>query len=251
VTRKLAVIAVCWASTVLAQDASKKDAELTDAKEILKRADAAAKGVKVIKYHATAKGVGADEARMPAVEGSAIFGGWVGLGPAKYRYEVKVKRPGSSDVVEYVAGSDGDIVYLIDSAKKTVYADIDPAVLGSNGRPIRSILVGKIVNPDAFKDELKAEKVELKGTTKVGDHECYEVLVNYGEDAGEGLWALSKTDFLPRRVERTFPQANGEKGGRLVTLTNVVVNPKPPLDGVDPFTLVVPAGFKKTDEFAP
>lgn len=244
-------LAVLLTSIAFAQDAPKKEADLSDAKEILKRADAAAKAIRVIKYTAVAKGLGADEPRRPTVTGSAIFGGWVGNGPAKYRFEVKAQKPGATDAAEYVAGTDGDIVYLIDSSAKTVYADIDPAVLGSNGRFARSILVGKIVDPDAFKDELAAEKAELKGTVSIEGHDCYQVSVDFGADRGEVIWYLSKTDFIPRKTERIFPGPNGEKGGRQVTLTNVVVNPRPPADDTDPFALVVPEGFKTTDDFAP
>jgi len=244
-------LALLLSSIAFAQDAPKKEADLTDGKEILKRADAAAKAVRVIKYTAVAKGLGADEPRRPTVEGSAIFGGWLSGGPAKYRFDVKVKKPGATDVSEYTAGTDGEIVYLVDSSAKTVYADMDPAVLGGSGRFARSILVGKIVDPDAFKDELAAEKVELKGTISVEGHDCYQVNVDFGPDRGEVIWYLSKSDFLPRKTERIFPQPNGEKGGRTVTLSNVVANPKPPADGTDPFALVVPEGFKKTDDFAP
>lgn len=232
-------------------DATKKEADLTDAKEILKRAAAAAKAVRVIKYNAVAKGYGADEPKRPTVEGSAMFGGWLGNGPAKYRFEVKSTKPGATESTEYIAGTDGEIVYLVDKAAKMVYADIDPAVLGSNGRVTRSILVGKIVDPDAFKDELAAEKVELKGVVSVEGHDCYQINVDFGSERGEAVWYLSKTDFIPRKTERIFPQDGGQKGGRVVTLSNVVVNPRPPTDDVDPFAVVVPEGFKKTDDFAP
>lgn len=249
-TFRLAVcLSIC--SIAFAEDAPKKGADLTDAKEILKRADAAAKAVKVIKYSAVAKGLGADEARRPTVTGTAIFGGWISGGPAKYRFDVKVQKPGATDAVDYIAGTDGEIVYLVDSTAKTVYADMDPAVLGSNGRFARAILLGKIVDPDAFKDELAAEKAELKGTISVEGHDCYQVSVDFGPDRGEVSWYISKSDFIPRKSERVFPGPNGEKGGRVVTLSNVVINPKPPTDGVDPFAVVVPEGFKKTDDFAP
>ncbi len=244
----MAVVSLWVVSSVVSQTAGGTGSELSDAMEILRRADAACKTVKIVRYKASAQGLGADEARMPKVEGTAVFGGWVNNAPERFRYDAKVQKPGSSETQEYSAGSDGNLVYLIDPQKKTVYADMDPAVLGSAARPLRSILVGKIVNPEAFKDELKAEKVELKGTTKVGDEECYDVFVSYGQDNGEGVWSISKKDFLPRRVERSFPRPDGGKGGRLVTLTDLVVNPK--IEG-DPFKLVVPQGFSKTDEFAP
>ncbi len=243
------VLGLCLVfASAAAQDAGKKDGELTDAMEILKKADAAAKAIKVVQYKAVAKGLGADEARLPTVEGTAIMSGWLGFGPEKYFYDVKVQRPGSADAAEYSAGSDGNLVFFVDPSKKTAYEDIDPAVLGSNARVIASIAVRKLLNPEAFADEMKAEKVELKGTAKIGDQECYEVHVHYGKDAGDGAWFLAKKDFLPRRVERTFPTQGGEMGGRQTTLSDLVVNPALEKDA---FKLKLPEGFTKTDDFAP
>ena len=235
-------------STAAAQEAVKKDGKLTDALEIIKKADAAAKELKVVQYKAVTKGLGADEARLPTVEGTVVMSGWLGFGPEKYRYEVKVQRPGSSEIAEYSAGSDGNLVFLIDPSKKIAYQDIDPAVLGSNARVIASIAVRKLLNPEAFADEIKAEKVELKGSAKIADQDCYEVHVSYGGDFGDGVWFFSKKDFLPRRLERTFPSQGGATGGRQTTLTDLVVSPK--LDK-DPFKLTLPEGFTKTDDFAP
>lgn len=235
-------------SSAAAQVATKKDGELTDGMEILKKADAAIKSVRLVQYKAAARGLGVDETRSPTTEGRAVLSGWQNLGPAKYRYEVKVRPPKSEDVQEYTAGSDGDITYLIDPAKKMVYADMDPAVLGSAGRMVRAISVGKLVNPEGFADELKAEKIELKGSTKVEEIDCYEVQITLGGDRGESTWAIAKTDFLPRRIVRTFPRPNGEKGGREVVLTDVKINSNP---DKDPFALTVPEGFTKTDDFAP
>lgn len=239
---------VLWTAACFGQTAPPKSAELTDPRAILQKADAAVKQVKIAQYKATAKGLGADEARMPLTEGTAVLSGWQNLAPAKYRYEVKVKRSGSEEVTEYIAGCDGDITYLIDPAKKMVYADMDPAVLGSASRTVRGVSVGKLVNPDGFADELKADKIELKGSTTVGGVDCYEIAIDFGEDGGEGVWAIGKADFLPRRTTRTFPRPGGEKGGRELTLTDLVVNGK---TDKDPFALTVPEGFSKTDEFAP
>jgi len=235
-------------SSAVGQDAGKKDGEFIDGLEILKRADAAAKAVKSIQYKAAAKGLGADEARLPKVEGKVLMSGWENSSPQMFRYEVKVQRPGSSEITEYTAGSDGDTVYLVDPSKKIAYEDIDPAVMGSNARVIGSVAVRKLLNPDAFADEIKAEKVELKGVSKVGDQECYEVLVHYGKDGGDGVWFFSKKDFIPRRLDRIIPTRSGEQGGRQTILTDLVVNPK--IDN-NAFKLTLPEGFTKTDEFAP
>ena len=247
IRRSLCVL-LTLVGVVAAQNAPKKEAELSDPREILQKADAAVKHIKVVQYKATAKGLGADEARMPATEGTAVLSGWQNLSPAKYRYEVKVKRPGSEEVTEYIAGCDGDVTYLIDPAKKMVYADMDPAVLGSASRAVRGVSVGKLVNPDGFADELKAEKMELKGSATVGGVDCYEIAIDFGKDVGEAIWAISKSDFLPRRTVRTAPRPGGEKGGRELTMTDLVVNPKA---DKNPFALTVPEGFTKTDEFAP
>jgi len=241
-------LALLLLSSAVAQDAGKKDEELTSGLEILKKADAAVKSLRLVQYKATARGLGADEARSPIAEGKAVLSGWQNLGPAKYRYEVKVKRPGSDEATEYTAGCDGDNTYLIDPGKKIVYVDMDPAVLGSAARLVRTISVGKLVNPEGFADELKAEKIELNGSTKVDDLDCYQVHVTYGAESGDGTWSIAKTDFLPRRIIRNFPRPNGEKGGREVVLADVKTNP--PLDK-DPFLLIVPEGYTKTDEFAP
>jgi hypothetical protein len=221
--------------------------DLTDARQVLLKADAAVKGVQVAHYQAKARGVGVDEARMPASEGTALLSGWQSLAPLRYRYSVKLKRAGSEEVTEYIAGSDGDVTYLIDPAKKMVYADMDPAVLGSAARQVRGISLGKLVNPDGFADELKAEKLELKGSTKVEGVDCYEILVTLGEN-NEVTWWIAKSDFLPRRTLRSVQRPNGERGGRELTVSNLVVNS--PNERYS-FALVVPEGFTKTDEFAP
>lgn len=235
-------------ASAVAQDAGKKEGELIDGLEILKKADEAAKSLKAVQYKAAAKGLGTDEARLPKVEGTAIMSGWVNSAPQQYRYEVKVQRSGSSEIEEYSAGSDGNTVYLVDPSRKIAYEDIDPAVLGSNARVVNSVAVRKLLNPEAFADEIKAEKVELKGAATVGDQDCYEVHVHYGKDAGDGVWLFSKTDFLPRRIDRTFPARNGGMRGRQMILTDLVINPK--LDK-DHFKLTLPEGFTKTDDFAP
>src|SRR3989304_9814773 len=126
------------------------------------------------------------------VEGTAVMSGWLNSAPQKFRYEVKVQRSGSTEILEYTAGSDGNMVYLVDPSKKIAYEDIDPAVLGSNARVVGSVAVRKLLNPQAFADEIKAEKVEFKGVSKIGDQDCYEVHVHYGKEGGDGVWFFSK-----------------------------------------------------------
>jgi hypothetical protein len=242
------VMGLLIVSTAYAQEGVKKEGDLTDPVEILKKADAATKQIKAVQYKASAKATGFLATNLQSVEGSVTLSGWSGNAPEKFRYEGKFQKPGSSDVEGVAAGSDGKAFYLVDAAKKMAYEDIDPAVVGPRGRVIRALTMAEFVHPEAFGDEIKAEKSELKGTTKVGDHDCYEIHVKYSGGAGEAVWFFSKKDFLPRRVDRLATNPAGEKGTRELIVTELTVNPKL---SDDSFKLVLPEGYTKTDEFAP
>lgn len=230
------------------QDKGKPTGELTDPLEILKKVDAAAKAVKAVKYKATFKGTGNTASRAPEVEGTVTFVGWAGGRPEKYRIDAKVKRPGSSDVTELTVGGDGDEFYVIDHKNKKAYVDIDPAVIGTMGRPAFALLTTEYVHPTPFTDEINGDKQELKGSKKIGGEDCYEVHVIYAGGRGKAVWHFSKKDFLPRARLDLFTTPGGEKGGRQRILTDVVVDPK--LDK-DVFKFKLPEGYTKTDDFAP
>jgi len=102
----------------------------------------------------------------------------------KFRVESKVTRPGEPEPIEVIAGSDGNIVYLVDSKDKKVHADMDPAVLGAKMRFTRQSMMTYFANPEAFADEKKSESKELKGPTKVGDEECNELHIGRAGNAG-------------------------------------------------------------------
>jgi len=237
-----------FAALAAGQDPAKKSADLTDPVEILKKADAACKAVAFIQYTSSVKGEGAGEKFFPNASGTVVVKGRNKDGPAQYRYEAKVQRPGSSDVSEITVGSDGKTYYLIDAKEKKVYEDVDPAVVGTAGRGARALGMAEYVHPEPFSDEINGKKQELKGTTKVGDEDCYEVNVEYGQAGVEATWFFSKKDFLPRRVDRRFQTPTGEKGGTQLIVTKLTVDPK---IEKDPFKLVVPEGFTKIDDFAP
>ena len=149
---------------------------------------------------------------------------------------------------EITVGSDGKTYFLIDAKAKKVYEDIDPAVVGTAGRSVGLLTMPEYVHPEPFSDEIKGAKQELKGSTKVGDEDCYEVHVTYTEGGQEATWFFSKKDFLPRRVDRFRQMPTGEKGSSQLIVTKLTVDPK--LDK-DPFKLIVPEGFTKIDDFAP
>lgn len=228
-------------------EAANEPIKQPEALEILRKADAATKALKFVKYTATFKGTGAAASRAPQVEGSAVLAGESRSGLDKFFFQVKATRPGSSDVREFTAGSDGDVSFLIDPRAKKAYEDIDPAVLGSDGRLAQSLAMREFTHPTPFSDEINGESAILKGTTKIGDEECYEIHIKYAA-AQRAKWFFSKRDYLPRAVERIFPSQDGAARGTLLTLTNLVTNPK---FDKDPFKLVLPEGFEKTDDFAP
>jgi outer membrane lipoprotein-sorting protein len=176
-----------------------------------------------------------------------ILKGRTNSGAAQYRYEAKLKLPGSTDENDITMGSDGKTYFLIDAKAKKVYEDIDPAVVGAAAR-VRALNMGEYLHPEPFSDEINGKKQELKGTTKVGDEDCYEVHVEYSQAGLEATWFFSKKDFLPWRVDRFRQMPTGEKGETQLIVTKLAVDPK--LDK-DFFKLVVPEGFTKIDDFAP
>ena len=124
---------------------------------------------------------------------------------------------------------------------------MDPAVLGTRGSDVRRIFIA----PDAFENALKSEELELKGEITIGGEPCYEIhaKVDAGPQQAE-VWAVSIKDFYPRNVKRMYkmPDYGDEIGTTELTITELTINPNL---GDNPFRPVVPAGFTKTDEFAP
>lgn len=227
---------------------AKDDPKHQEAVEILKKVDAATKAVKLVSYSATSKGTGWVATRLPTVEGQVVMSGEKSESAlSKMRISCKVQAPESSETRTLTAGYDGEEFYLIDDAKKMVYADLDPQVMGSDGRIIQSLVMREFSHPTPFSDEINSVKAEIQGTEKIGDEECWQIHVLYRPTL-EAIWYFSKKDHLPRRVDRVNTNASGEKGAAQLTLTDLKVDPKFP---EDPYKLVVPEGYEKTDEFAP
>lgn len=227
-----------------------KGGKLTDAVEILKKADEACKPVKSIKYTAAGEGLFGDAEKQPKVSGTIISMPPVEKKPAMFRASVKVQKPGSTDVDEVTAGCDGDLFYVIDHKNKKVYQDVDPAVFGSFRRQIHAIRMAEFGHESPFGDEIGGKVKELVGVEKVGDEECYHIHVEYSVQEGLATdWWISTKDFLPRRADRVqTDSASGNKGGGKMVLTGLEINPKAEEKS---FALVVPEGYTKVDDFAP
>ncbi len=155
--------------------------------------------------------------------------------------------PDSDETIEVLAGSNGDLFYLIDPATKMVYADIDEAVLGSRTRDPRRVLLHEFVAKEPLAEDLKAHKIELEDKTKVGNETCYRVHITRSEPP-EVIWYLSTKDLLPRRIDRLYKNPEGKVGSTQLALTDLVAEPT---CNTALFELTVPQGFTQTDEFAP
>ena len=237
------LVSVLLVGGVLAEEPEK-----IEALDILKKADAATKDVKLVRYYAVHEVTGWLTSRMVSGQGTAVIGGKCTRRPKQYCYDVKFQLPDSEATRTVTVGSDGKLYWLIDPSEELVYSAENERVAGSDAIDARTIAMTEFCHPNPFQDEINGDKAELKGTTKIGDEECYEIHVVYANSQGEATWFFSKNDFLPRRVDRFITGPSGDKGVSKLTLTNLVVDPKSP---EDPFKLVVPEGYGKSDKFMP
>lgn len=258
-TFSLVALTIAAAMTAAAQDAKPQDAktqetkaqdakpgELKDPVEILKKADAATLAVKSVRYKARFSGTGAAESRVPRIEGVAVLAGDKGDNPTRFMFEAEIRPPGSDDALKVKAGGDGSDFWVINEKEKKVHTDIDPDVLGRATVLLRFFTMREFTHPKPFSDEINGEKQELRGKTKIGGEECYEVHVTYQGMAQEAVWYFSTRDFLPRRVDRI--SSSGQGGDRFesrLELTELAVDPS---FVKDPFKLDMPEGYEKTDE---
>jgi hypothetical protein len=224
--------------------------DLTDATEILKKADAAALKVKSVTYDVTFDGIGAAKRQTGKFSGTCTIDGWVEEGghPKRFHGRIKGTRPGSSKVHDIEAGSDGEMFFLVDHANKKAYEDVDYAVMGSAVPMLLAGLMAEFTLPRPFFDEINANKKELRGSKVVGGEDCYEIHVVYPDQRGQAEWCISKKDFLPRSRVDVCRTPDGQEAGRRQVLTRLVVDPK--LDDGS-FKLNLPKGYEQIDDFAP
>lgn len=237
-------------SGAMAQDAGTKSGEPTDGRKILKKAAEAVKAVKLVGYEAEYSSTGWVKPYVADVRGKVVVGDQSKWKLDRFRCEVTLKLPDSEESLEYRAGSDGEMFFLVDSKTKTVYADMDSAVLGSQGRNIMRVLLPQFGAPDPFKEELEAKTIELKEEETVHGEPCYHVYIK-PEAPPEQDWFFSKRDLLPRKVVRSYinqQDPKAEKGTTQLVITDLEANLRV---ADDPFKVNVPKGYTKTDEFAP
>lgn len=222
---------------------------LTNAGEVLKRADTATKNLKSIRYRCEHKASGALETRLPPVKGTVVMAGDKNeLGLAKFRIEVRTQPPGAKNASDVTVVSDGREFLFVDTDTRTLHAGARIDILGPRGNSALFGVMRELFLPEPFKDELVARKLEFRGTEKIGNEECYKIHVLYTDEASECTWWFSCNDFLPRRVERTIDMGNRQLGVSDLILTDVAVDPKF-VD--DPFRLLISEDFIRSPEPAP
>jgi outer membrane lipoprotein-sorting protein len=242
-------LGIVLAAPAFASDEEKKaGGDLTDAVEILKKMDAAAKAVNSVSYDVEFDATGDATKFVPTGKGSVLMSGWSGRLPEKFRIEVEAKKSGAEETRKLTGGSDGENYFLIDHAAKTAYEDIDPNVMGAGGQLLFAAMMIEFVHETPFTDEINGKNQELKGSEKIGDVDCYVVYLEYATAPQKATWYIGKQDFLPRRRIDHFDRQDMGKGDVRKTITKLVVDPKPEEDA---FKLKLPEGFKKSDDFAP
>lgn len=256
-TRAVVAVLICTAALASPAAAQQPPAttapvagpRLNNANEILKRADAATKNLKSIRYRCEHKASGALENRLPPVKGTVVMAGEKNeLGLAKFRIEARTQPPGAKNASDVTVVSDGREYLFVDVNTRTLHAGAKIEVLGPRGNSVLFGVMHELFLPDPFKDELAARKLEFRGTEKIGGEDCYKIHVLYTDEASESTWWFSCNDFLPRRVERTINLGNNEIGVSDLILTDVAVDPKF-VD--DPFRLMITEDFIRSPEPAP
>ena len=228
------------------KDAATRPATHEQAVEFLKKVDAATKAVESVSY----KGRYArmrDGQPIVVIEGTAYIAGEFTNAFTIYRFDAAIHRENSEEVQKFTVGSNGEEYFLVDHQTKKVHVDVDPAVIGTDGRAAQVIGMIEFVHPTPFGDEIRAESCEMKETAVIGGEPCQAIHVVYaGRVRQQATWYFSKKDFLPRRVHRILDRRERQISTRQ-TVSDLVVGPKIDKKELAPF---VPEGFTKTDEFA-
>lgn len=231
-----------------AAPAAKVDApKVADPKAFLGEVIKALGSAKVVSYEVDYVVTGWFGFFLPNIKGTVIMGKDTDLKSQRFQSNLTVEPVGSSEKTTLAAGADGSHYWVVDEVTKTVHVDMDPAVVGKNRWGIEFAMVKEFAAPDPFAEILKEGEIKVEGMTKVGDIECVSLRLR-SPNQPEALWEFAMADHLPRRI--TFAQTNekGDEGRAVMTLNKLTVNPT---FAKEPFTLVVPEGYKKTDEFAP
>jgi hypothetical protein len=216
--------------------------------EIVKRSAEAMAKLRTVSYDIEYKVTGFFSFFLPNVSGKVVLGKESSDGAKRFACKMTMRKGDSAEATEIVAGADGTTYYLIDHPARLVHADIDPQVLGKRREAVDVAITREFGMARPFEDVLKNGEIRYEREETVDGHECHVLNFQSSPMAPAMDWYISKTDFLPRRMRFAMKDPQGGEGAGEATLLNLTVNPK--LDK-DPFSLVVPDGYRRTDDFAP
>lgn len=244
------VIAVCAGALLLSISSASADdkPKLPDATEILKRAESALKGAKVVRCRFTREGLHDDAEKTPKASGTVVMSGFSRNFVEKFRLEATLDKAGEAEKAKLTAGADGEVFYLFDYKDKKVYADMDPAVFGSQSEMLFAYVPQTFVNPEPFDYEKRAEKIEVRGIVSLNGEDCYDVRFAFGGGHFEAAYLFSIKDGLPKRFEWVWDGPTGGRQGHSLVISDLTLDAPA---SADAFKLTIPAGFTRTDEFAP
>lgn len=220
------VVVIATSLAVLAQQTQPSESKET---ALLSQVDAVTKAVKVVRYHAVAEQAGPFQPLWRDLEGDVILCTPKNPPvPGKMRIDCTYRELGYEKPRRLSAGYDGKKFYVVNYAEKKVYLGDTPRVFGPQAGSIAgSLMMREFVVPEPFADEINAEESSLKAETRVGHEMCVQVHVRYSaEPRQESTWYFSRSDHLPRRVDRLTPTLEGDTSVRTLILTKVEADPE-------------------------
>ena len=220
----------------------------SDPNVVMKSVLGAIKKFETISYTVNYKANGWIADFVPTIKATVLMAHDAPNKAARFRATLSILEKDAKEPVEIEAGADGEVFYLVDKKTKTLHADIDSAVLGRNGWNIFIAKINELSDPKTFEDDIHSVEMTRLDDKTVAGVECLGLRFK-PKNGAKTDWYVSKKDFLPRLILHTYP-GDPKQGDATdeTTLTELVVNPKTP---DKPFALIVPEGFKKTDDFAP
>ena len=219
-----------------------------DAQEILRKADAATKAVKVFSYEAESVGTGDLAKRLPHVRGtllaqqgrrgflSQILG--IHSGKEKMRLRGTTTPPKSETEKAFLVATNGREFFSGDDKQKRYIRG------GRKARrlldPADQLFMIEYLHPTPFSDEIHARIARYEGEKEVGGVNCDVIYVVYRQTSPDSRWYFGQEDSLPRRVERIY-KTGAVTGSRILTISNLEVDPE--FTAKD-FTLDCPKGYE-------
>lgn len=231
-------------------------ANTEDPKKVLRAADEALRGVRSVSYDAAYQGTGASATRSPSATGKVKIAKLAAGDPlmAKLAAEGQYVTAGTDQTQIFHAAFDGQTIRKLQPKDSTLVEkpiDTDPkernlgTVTGFFGGGAYSLLMLEYLMDQPLARQADASVAEYEGRASMAGVLCHVVYVEYDRQPDgrvrRGRWFIGIKDNLPRQFEEVSVDDKGRYGARVLTLSNVRVNP--PADDLA-FTIELPAGYK-------